>query len=140
MQFFNTSSGAHPLMVALADPVTGQAISATVPMAVRIVDGQITITGPVTMPASVEVSNDAGNPLPVTGPVTDTQLRASPLNVYSVSDNTGAFFNLESCSKAYAYSGTLPTSITATNGVNTWIRTYTYSNSLLMSESQWIRQ
>ena len=35
----------------------------------------------VTVPAAVEITNDAGNPIPVSGPVTDAQLRATAVPV-----------------------------------------------------------
>lgn len=48
------------------------------------VGNPIPVSGTVAVsnfPASVEVSNDVGNPLPVTGPLTDVQLRATPVPV-----------------------------------------------------------
>jgi hypothetical protein len=45
-------------------------------------DGSITITsGTVTVSNEVEVTNDDGSPIPVSGPLTDTQLRASAVPV-----------------------------------------------------------
>ncbi len=44
-----------------------------------IISGDITI-GDVTV-SDVEISNDSGNPVPVSGPLTDTQLRATPVPV-----------------------------------------------------------
>jgi hypothetical protein len=44
-----------------------------------IISGDITI-GDVTV-SDVEISNDTGNPVPVSGPLTDTQLRATPVPV-----------------------------------------------------------
>ena len=41
----------------------------------------ITIDGDVTIGSEVEITNDVGNPIPVTGPLTDTQLRAADVPV-----------------------------------------------------------
>lgn len=53
----------------------------TSPIPVSLDSTNVTITGPVTVSSEVEVKNDSGNPLPVTGPVTNDQLRASPVVV-----------------------------------------------------------
>lgn len=41
----------------------------------------VTIDGDVTIGAEVEVKNDTGNPVPVSGPLTNTQLRSEALPV-----------------------------------------------------------
>lgn len=53
--------------------------------------GSITITsGTVTVSNEVEVTNSTGNPIPVSGPLTDTQLRATAVPVSgTVTANTG---------------------------------------------------
>lgn len=44
------------------------------PTPVSISSGDVTITGPITVANDVEIKNDAGNPIPVTGPLTESQL------------------------------------------------------------------
>lgn len=47
--------------------------------------GEVSVSN---FPASVEISNDVGNAIPVSGPLTDTQLRATPVPV-TVTDTRG---------------------------------------------------
>ena len=47
------------------------------PLDVVVRSGNIIIEGPVTVSNEVEVKNEDNNPVPVSGPLTDTQLRAS---------------------------------------------------------------
>lgn len=55
----------------------------------RVAVASVTITGPVTVSNEVEVKNDSGSPIPVSGPLTDAQLRLTPVPV-DVSDTTFA--------------------------------------------------
>lgn len=55
--------------VVVIDPATGQPASPNI----------VTLTGPVTVSNEVEVKNDSGSPIPVAGPLTDTQLRANAI-------------------------------------------------------------
>lgn len=59
--------GATAQAVVMIDPGTGQAVSPT----------NVTLTGPITVSNEVEIKNEAGNPVPVSGPLTDVQLRAA---------------------------------------------------------------
>ena len=65
--------------VVLLDAVTGLPVSSENPLSVSLVGGNVTLTGPITVANSVEITNDEGNAIPVSGPVTDSQLRATPL-------------------------------------------------------------
>lgn len=79
-KFFKNLAGTLTEGVTLVDPVSGNPVSDTNPLPVVVKDG-ITITGPVTVSNEVEVKNDAGNPVPVSGPATNAEMRAAPLPV-----------------------------------------------------------
>jgi YD repeat-containing protein len=84
MKFVNTpgsSQALAPQGVVLIDPATGLPITADQPLAVALVSNNVTLTGPVTVSNAVEITNDAGNAIPVSGPVTDAQLRAAAVPV-----------------------------------------------------------
>lgn len=59
-------------------PSGGQALAAA-SLPVVLASDQTSV--PVTISAEVEVKNDAGNPLAVAGPLTDEQMRATPVPV-----------------------------------------------------------
>lgn len=44
-------------------------------------DGKLLVGGVTVDANGLEITNDAGNPIPVTGPITDAQLRASDVKV-----------------------------------------------------------
>jgi hypothetical protein len=52
------------------------------------------VIGHVLVDNEIEIKNDAGNPLPVSGPLTDTQLRAAPVPVTSAGTLGGALTNV----------------------------------------------
>lgn len=58
---------------------------AVLPLAVdddgKLLISGVTITGDVTIGSEVEVKNDSGSPVPVSGPLTDTELRATAVPV-----------------------------------------------------------
>lgn len=58
-----------------------------------------------------------------------------------IADSTGVFFDPESCSHVYGYSGAneLLTD-TATSGASSWIKTYTYVAGNMTAESLWVKQ
>lgn len=43
-------------------------------------EGRLRTTATAVVSSEVEIKNDAGNPIPVTGPITDAQLRAAAIN------------------------------------------------------------
>lgn len=57
-----------------------------------------------------------------------------------VADSTGAFFDPDTCSHAYAYSNGLLTTDTATDGALSWVKTYSYTAGALTGETKWVRQ
>lgn len=57
-----------------------------------------------------------------------------------VADNTGEPFNPDACTHAYAYTDGLLTTDTATDGANTWVKTYSYTSGNLTGETKWVRQ
>jgi YD repeat-containing protein len=73
--------------------------------------------------------------------LTDAQLRATSLMVSLAKDNTGATINPEGWSHVYAYngSGSLLTD-TASDGVNSWVKTFSYTSGNLTGETKWVRQ
>ena len=75
--------------------------------------------------------------------LTDAQLRASPVPTTgrtTVADSTGAAFDPDACAHAYAYINGLLTTDTATDGANTWVKTYSYTSGNLTGETKWVRQ
>lgn len=75
--------------------------------------------------------------------LTDAQLRASAVPVSgpaTVKDSTGALFDPDACTHAYAYSNGLLTTDTATDGGATWVKTYSYTSGSLTGETKWVRQ
>ena len=84
-----------------------------------------------------------GLPVPASGQLTDAQLRASPVPTTgrtTVADSTGAAFDPDACTHAYAYTNGLLTTDTATDGANTWVKTYSYTSGNLTGETKWVRQ
>lgn len=57
-----------------------------------------------------------------------------------VRDSTGALFDIDTCSHAYAYSAGQLITDTATNSTNTWVKTYSYTAGVLTGETTWVRQ
>jgi hypothetical protein len=55
-------------------------------------------------------------------------------------DSSGALFDLDSCIHAYGYSAGMLITDTATDGTNTWIKTYSYTEGVLTGETKWVRQ
>ena len=91
----------QPQAVVFMNPTTG-APYASVP---------VTLSGEsltVSVPAAVEINNDAGNPIPVSGPVTDTQLRASALPIAAQSRTCLGTQMLTALSASTAASLTVP--------------------------------
>ena len=75
--------------------------------------------------------------------LTDVQLRAAAVPTTgptTVADSTGAFFDPDTCSHAYAYSNGLLTTDTATDGALSWVKTYSYTAGALTGETKWVRQ
>lgn len=56
-------------------------------------------------PSSIEISNDSGNAIPVSGPLTDTQLRATPITITGAV--TGPLTDTQLRASAVAVSGPL---------------------------------
>lgn len=70
------------MLTGLKHGTTGELIPVKVDADGRLVIAGVTLeAGTVNVGSEVEVKNDQGNPIPVTGPVTDAQLRASPVPV-----------------------------------------------------------
>ena len=63
-----------------------------------------------------------------------------PVNVTASVDSTGASFNPDACSHAYAYTSGNLTTDTATKGTSTWIKTYSYTSGALTGETKWVKQ
>ncbi|KAA2237655.1 hypothetical protein [Salinarimonas soli] len=81
---------------------------------------------PVAITSEVEVKNDAGNPLAVTGPVTDAQLRAAPVQVSVVGGATAVgqaaqVASLQNIEAGLGADGATPPAIAGT-GVRGWLR------------------
>ena len=59
----------------------------------------------------------------------------------SVKDSIGQFFNPGDCSVAYGRdaNGNITTE-TATDGINVWVKTYTWTSGVLTAESKWVKQ
>lgn len=75
--------------------------------------------------------------------LTDAQLRAAAVPVTgstTIKDSTGAAFDPDACAHAYAYTNGLLTTDTATDGANTWVKTYSYTSGNLTGETKWVRQ
>lgn len=80
-------------------------------------------------------------PFHVSGPLSDSQMRASPVNVSSVTkDSLNNVFDLSSCSHVYVYASGLLTTDSATDGTHTWVKTYSYTSGVLTGESAWVKQ
>jgi len=63
------------------------------------------------------------------------------ISIEGTFDSEGKLIPLEALAKTYGYDGSNNlTSITATDGVNTWVQTLTYSSGRLATISQWVRQ
>lgn len=56
-----------------------------------------------------------------------------------IADSTGTVFNPDVCSHAYTYSSGNLLTDTATDGVNSWRKTYTYTGTDLTTESKWVK-
>jgi hypothetical protein len=54
--------------------------------------------------------------------------------------NTGSMLSPSIMPKTYGYTGSNITTVTVTDGDNTWVWTYTYSGSNLTAESGWVKQ
>ncbi|MDD5479688.1 hypothetical protein [Rhodoferax sp.] len=61
--------------------------------------------------------------------------------VGSAKDSIGEVFNPEDCAIAYGRdsNGNITTE-TATDGANSWVKTYTWVAGVLTAESKWVRQ
>ncbi|OGB58444.1 MAG: hypothetical protein A2503_10195 [Burkholderiales bacterium RIFOXYD12_FULL_59_19] len=153
MEYVNTPGPNRPLApqaVVLLDPTTGLPMTT---MPVTLSGESITVT----VPAAVEINNDDGNPIPVTGPVTDAQLRAvavpvsgpvtdaqlraTPIKTAVCLDSIGAAINPDAWAHTYGYdaSGNLTTD-TGADGASTWIKTYAYTAGILTSQTKWVKQ
>jgi hypothetical protein len=56
-------------------------------------------------------------------------------------DSSGNWIDVDAASHAYTYNpdGTLATD-TASNGPDTWVKTYTYTAGNLTGETKWVKQ
>lgn len=96
-----------------------------------------------TASAVVLIDPATGLPYAATGGagLTNAQLRAAAVPMRPmVTDSTGATFNPDACSHAYAYTNGLLTTDTATDGAASWVKTYTYTSGVLSAESKWVKQ
>jgi hypothetical protein len=66
--FLNTNRNIYEVMY-LANGANGNIVSTENPLPVTLGSESITIQGNISIPTSVEISNDVGNPIPVTGNV-----------------------------------------------------------------------
>lgn len=59
----------------------------------------------------------------------------------TVKDSAGIYFNPDNCAIAYGRdaSGNITTE-TATDGSNSWVKTYTWTSGVLTAESKWVKQ
>ena len=97
-------------------------------------------TGYETAAAVVVLDPTTGSPA---AGLTDAQLRASPVPTTgrtTVADSTGAAFDPDACTHAYGHTNGLLTTDTATDGANTWVKTYSYTAGALTGETNWVRQ
>lgn len=74
-------------VVMLAAGKDGSVVEATNPLPVTLGEGEINITGPVTIPGTVEISNDLGNPVPVSANTTANS-NSNPIFVKGTSDTS----------------------------------------------------
>lgn len=56
-----------------------------------------------------------------------------------VADSAGIVFNLDNCSHTYTYSAGNLITDTATDGANSWRKTYSYLGNDLATESKWVK-
>lgn len=143
-EFVETPGPVRPLRpqaLVLLDAATGLPVSELHPLQVALTSGNVTLTGPITVTNEVEIKNESGNPIPVVGPLTDAQLRASALPTTSaVAGSTGQLLDPASLPHTYGYTAGLLTTDTVTDGVNTWVKTYAYTSGNLTSETKWVKQ
>ena len=136
MNFLSLWKRGKPVAVNEDDPVPVTIVGAS----------SVTMTGPVTVSNEVEVKNDTGNPIPVSGPLTDTQLRTSAVPVsgsvgrdeYDTDGNPvpiwlpGVYTNRDDGQ---------PLTETITDGVDTWVYTWTYNASgHVTGYTGWVKQ
>lgn len=67
----------------------------------------------------------------------DGEGRAAPAG--GEADNTGGVFNPDSMAQTLTWGTNGVTTVVATNGVNTWTRTFTYTNGNLTGVSIWVK-
>jgi len=72
-------------------------------------------------------------------PVKLTPAGAVP-TVMQVADDTGVIFDPDACSHVYGFTGGDLTTDTATDGVGTWVKTYSYTGANLTGETKWVKQ
>lgn len=65
---------------------------------------------------------------------------AEVVAVTGPTDSAGIAFELDACAHTYAYTNGLLTTDTATDGTNTWVKTYSYTLGNLTGETKWVRQ
>lgn len=95
------------------------------------IEGDIIVTGDVTIPGSVEISNDAGNPVPVNGTVSVTQPVA-------VTDN-GSTLSIDDGGGSITVDGNITATIegvskTSTNRLKTSNKVVVFSNTFQFSK------
>lgn len=72
-------------------------------------------------------------------PVVLTDAGAVPTSA-ATTDSTGLAFAPVDCAHTYGYSAGLLVTDTATNGANTWVKTYSYTAGVLTGETKWVKQ
>lgn len=55
-------------------------------------------------------------------------------------DSAGDLIFPDDYSQTIAYTNGLPTSFTFTDGTSTWVKTLTYTNGVITTEGQWVKQ
>lgn len=87
--------------------------------------------------------------IPMTSPQSQVDFTVLPLGPDGVpmiggggvvQDSTGAYIDPDSMTQTLAYSGGNLSTITATDGTDSWVQTFTYTDDDLTGISLWVKQ
>lgn len=101
----------------------GAPITLANPLPVKITDASIVVNA--TIPGTVEINNDSGNPIPTTG---------------SVKASDGTFFDPSQYDQVLNYTGTQLNYVQVVVGAATYRQTLTYTLGQLTGVSKWTLQ
>jgi hypothetical protein len=95
-------------------------------------------THPIEPQSMVQLHPVTGDPLaPLDQGLTNDQLRATAV---AVTGSLQVTTLTDACSRTYTYTNGLLTTVTATDGVSIWVKTYNYISGVLSAESKWVKQ